>query len=56
MEIDGSSVDTEPGESFDLMLMQYDMFELNADIVIEPPPPSEVTNVEDLELSFGFDA
>lgn len=56
MEIDGASVDTEPGESFDVMFMQYDMFELNSGIVIEPPPRSEVTNVEDLELSFGFDA
>jgi hypothetical protein len=56
MEIDGSSVETEPGEGFGHMSMRYDMFELNSGIVIEPPPPGEVTNVDDLEFAFGFDA
>jgi hypothetical protein len=56
MEIDGDSVDAEPGESFDRMLMRYDMFDLNSGVVIEPPPPSEVTNIEDLEFSFDFEA
>ncbi|RLE14701.1 MAG: hypothetical protein DRJ28_05285 [Actinobacteria bacterium] len=56
MEIDGDSVDAESGESFDLMLMRYDMFELNSGIVIEPPPPGDVTHVEDLAPSFEFDA
>lgn len=56
MEIDGEGIDTEPGESFGHMSMRYDMFELNSGIVIDPPPPGEVTDVEDLELSFGFDA
>jgi hypothetical protein len=55
MEIDGEGIATEPGESFGHMSMRYDMFELNSGIVIEPPPPAEVTDVEDLELSFDFD-
>jgi hypothetical protein len=55
MEIDGDSVETEPGESFGHMSMRYDMFELNSGVVIEPPPSAEVTDVEDLEFSFDFD-
>jgi len=55
MEIDGDSVDTEPGEGFGQMLMRYDMFDLNAGVVIEPPPPGEVSDVGDLDSFFGFD-
>jgi hypothetical protein len=55
MEIDGDSVETEPGESFGHMSMSYDMFDLNSGVVIEPPPSSEVTDVEDLEFAFDFD-
>lgn len=56
MEIDGSAVETTPDESFDRMLMRYDLFDLGSDIVIEPPPPGEVTDIEELEGSFGFEA
>ncbi len=56
MEIDGSAVEAAPGESFDRMLLQYDLFDLGESIVIEPPPAAEVTDLEDLEGSFGFDA
>ena len=56
MEIDGSAVETTQGESFDRMLMQYDLFDLGSDVVIEPPPPGEVTDIEELEGSFGFQA
>jgi len=56
MEIDGDSVDADEGESFGQMLMHYDMFELNSGITIEPPPPGEVTHVDDLEMAFGFEA
>jgi hypothetical protein len=55
MEIDGDSVEADEGESFGHMSMRYDMFELNSGIVIEPPPPAEVTDVEDLESAFDFD-
>jgi len=54
MEIDGSAVETAPGESFDRMLMRYDLYDLGEAIVIEPPPPAEVTDLEDLE-GLGFD-
>jgi len=56
MEIDGDSVDAEPGEGFDRMLMRYDLFDLNSRVTIDPPPSSEVTDVGNLEPSFGFEA
>jgi hypothetical protein len=56
MEIDGGSVEAAPGEAFGHMVMRYDMFDLNAGVVIEPPPPEEVTHVDDLEMAFGFEA
>lgn len=56
MEIDGDSIETDPGEGFGHMSMRYDMFELNSPIVIDPPPADEVTDVDDLEFAFGFDA
>ena len=56
MEIDGDSVESDPEETFGHMSMRYDMFELNSAITIEPPPPGEVTDVDDLEIAFGFDA
>lgn len=56
MEIDGESVESGPEEAFGHMSMRYDMFELNSAITIDPPPASEVTDVDDLEFSFGFDA
>ncbi len=56
MEIDGSAVETTPEESFDRMLLQYDLFDLGSDVVIEPPPPGEVTDIKELEGSLGFEA
>jgi hypothetical protein len=53
MEIDGSGVETAPGESFDTMTMRYDLFDLNGTVTIEPPPAGDVTDIEDLE-GFGF--
>jgi len=55
MEIDGDSVDAEPGEGFGQMLMRYDMFDLNAGVVIEPPPPGDVTDINDLDSFFGLE-
>jgi hypothetical protein len=52
MEIDGSGIDAPPEESFDTMTLRYDFFDINGVVVIEEPPASEVTAVEDLE---GFD-
>lgn len=55
MDIDGSAVETEPGEGFGRMLMRYDMYDLNQPVEIEAPPPGEVTHVDDLDASFGFE-
>jgi hypothetical protein len=37
------------------MTMRYDVFDVNDSLVIEAPPASDVTPVEDLEGAFGFD-
>lgn len=56
MEIDGSGMDVPPEEQFDTMVLRYDMFDVNGDIDIDPPPPSQVTPIEDLEQTFfGFE-
>lgn len=56
LEIDGTGLDAPPEEEFETMRMQYDLLDVNEDIVIEPPPASEVTDIEDLEGSFlGLD-
>jgi hypothetical protein len=52
MEIDGSGIDAPPEESFDTMTLRYDFFDMNGEVVIEEPPASQVTAIEDLE---GFD-
>lgn len=55
LEIDGTGIEAPPEEQFGTMRMVYDMFDINRPVVIEPPPASEVTDVEDLEGSlFGF--
>lgn len=54
MEIDGDSFDAGPDEQFDRMLMRYDMFDLNEQITIEPPPASEVTDLSDEFNSIGI--
>lgn len=52
MEIDGSGIDAPPEEQFEKMTLRYDMVDINGDVVIEAPPASEVTDMEDLEGSF----
>ncbi len=54
MEIDGSGIETAPDESFERMIMRYDLFDLNGDVAIEPPPASETTDIEDLNGGFGL--
>lgn len=53
-EIDGTGIDAPPDEAFERMTLRYDLLDINGDVVIEPPPASEVTDVEDLE-GLGFD-
>lgn len=56
MEIDGSGIDLPPEEQFDTMVMRYDVFDVNGEVTIDPPPDSQVTPIEELEQGFlGFD-
>lgn len=56
LEVDGSGIDAPPEETFETMRMVYDMFDINQGVVIEPPPASDVTDVEDLDGGFfGFE-
>ena len=55
MVIDGTGVDSAPGEEFETMTMTYDVFEVNGGVVIEEPPADQVTPMEDLEGAFDFD-
>jgi hypothetical protein len=57
LEIDGSGIDAPPEEQFETMTIRYDLTDINQEVVIEPPPDSEVTAIEDLEGGFlgGFD-
>ena len=54
MEIDGTDLATTPEESFERMVMRYDLFDLGKGVVIEPPPSSDVTDIEDLAPDLGL--
>jgi hypothetical protein len=55
LEIDGSDAES-PDEEFETMKLSFDMYDINGPVVIEEPPASEVTAVEDLELGeFDFE-
>jgi hypothetical protein len=43
-------------EQFDFMTLRYDLFDVNGDVVVETPPSSQVTSVEDLYGAISFDA
>lgn len=55
MVIDATELDPASGEDFETMTMTYDVFDVNAGVVIEEPPADQVTSMEDLEGSFDFD-
>jgi hypothetical protein len=57
-ELDGSAtVGLEAGEEFDYMRVQFDFSGFGERVTIEPPPASDVTDVDDLGDMFGgFDA
>jgi hypothetical protein len=57
-EVDGSGLDgPADGEEFDYMRVQFDFSGFGERVTIEPPPASEVTDVEELGGMFGsFDA
>ena len=55
LEIDGSEAASPEGE-FETMKLTFDMYDINGPVVIEEPPASEVTAIEDLdfgEFDFG---
>ncbi len=55
LEIDGSEAESPDGE-FGTMKLSFDMYDINGPVVIEEPPGSEVTAIEDLELGeFDFE-
>lgn len=37
------------------MRFRYDVLDISQDVTIVAPPPSEVTDIEDLEGSFGLE-
>jgi hypothetical protein len=53
-EIDGSQVDAPEGEGFESMSMLYEIYDYNADVVVEAPPADQVTFVDDESLGFDF--
>jgi hypothetical protein len=55
LEIDGSAAESPDGE-FGAMKLSFDMHDINGPVVIEEPPASETTAIEDLELGeFDFE-
>lgn len=55
MVIDGTGLDSASGEDFETMTMTYDVFDVNAGVVIEEPPADEVTPMADLEGAVDLD-
>jgi len=55
MVIDGTGLDSASGEEFETMTMTYNVFDVNAGVVIEEPPADQVTPMEDLEGAFNLD-
>lgn len=56
-EFDGSGLDAPPEEQFGMMTMRYDVYDIDANVVIQEPPGSDVTAIEDLEgAGFGLDS
>ena len=53
LEMDGSQLETDSGDRFQSMVLTYDVYDINGDVVIEPPPADQVTAIEDLD-PFGF--
>lgn len=53
MEFDGSAMDAAAEDEFETMTVTYDILEINGDVVIEPPPADQVTDMSGLEGGFG---
>ena len=55
LEINADMVEMPPDEAFGLLVLEYNMFDINQPVVVSPPPASDVTAIEDLEPVFGLD-
>ncbi len=56
VQIQASEMDGGSGEDFESMTMTFDFFDFGQSITIEPPPPDEVTDIEDLAGGLGIPA
>ncbi len=54
MDVAGSGFESDGGESFERMVVTYDLFDLGADIDVPAPPASEVTDADELGNGFSF--
>ena len=48
LQFSGDSVQTAPGEGFDMMTMTFEIFDYGTAINIEEPPANEVTDAAEL--------
>ncbi len=51
IELDGDELDLPEDEAFGSMVMDFEMYDYGADIVIEPPPADQVTDMENLDFA-----
>lgn len=54
LEFDGTGSEMSTDREFERMILRYDVFDINGDVRIEPPPAEQVTAIEDLD-PFGVD-
>ena len=58
LEISADQADAGADAGFQSMTVRWDMYDIGGPVSIEPPPPADVTDVEDLQffdLDFDFD-
>jgi hypothetical protein len=48
LEIDASSADLPPEQSFETMVVRYDVFDIGSDVVVVAPPEEDVTPIEEV--------
>ncbi len=54
MTLDGTAVETDPGQGFESMVMTFEIYDYGATIDIEAPPADEVTSSDALGGLFDF--
>jgi hypothetical protein len=56
LEIDASSADLPPEQSFETMVVRYDVFDIGSNVVVVAPPEEDVTPIEEVAPgSINFD-